>query len=548
MIDPASEISSHDALSLDTREPDGPAVLGTGKGISGTPQRPLERTAAIASDALFVFLIAIDVIRTFRHAMWRDEMYVFMVGTGSSSLWQLFHNLKFGAHPGLWYALVWLVTRVTADPIWMQVLHIVLAIGVWVLVYRYSPFSKIEKFLLLLSYFLFWEYFVISRSYVLLALIGFAFVLLRERQPRPEWSLWFLLGLLANVHAYGAIWSMALAIMLVIEAPRRNSTLMMGAGLYLVLLAFAIATMAPPADFGPWPHGGVRFDLYRLKADLKVPFGAFVPLRPDVIRETFAYLAHPGSGAIPQFWHANPTDDFVTLLKLDANHPMRIAAVFAAPIALCWLIVRNPLRVLEFALVYMGILLFQNLWDFSGGARHHGIVILAFIAAVWTTRSRRPPDIASRSIFGAVLAINALAGLTTFASELGPWSEGKAAANWISKNNLENAFLIGSRDEQVSTVAGYLGRRIYYLECECLGTFIVWNDKRQLQLSSAQFGERLTEAFTLAGQRDAILIANRHVPSEEFAADAPNISATLLQSFTNAPFRENYWIYRLSKK
>jgi hypothetical protein len=548
MIDPASGISSHDALAPDARTADSPAVLGSEKGAPATPQRPRRRMVAAAGDVTFVLLLSFEIIRSLRHAMWHDETQVFMIAAGSSSLWQLFHNLRLEAHPALWYVLVWLITRVTADPIWMQVLHTVLAVGVWVVVYRYSPFSTADKFLLLLSYFLFWEYFVISRSYVLIALIGFAFVLLRERRPRPELALWLLAGLLANVHVYGAIWSMVLAAMLVIEAPQRNSKMMMGAALYLVLLSFAVATIAPPADFGPWPSGGVRFDLYRLKADLNVPFGAFVPLRPDLIRETFAYLAHPGSAAIPRFWNANPTDYFVALLKLDAHHPMRIAAVFAAPIVVCWLIVRAPLRMLEFAFVYFGILLFQNLWDFSGSVRHHGVVFLAFIATVWTSLLRRQPDMVSRSLFAVVLAINAFAGLSTLASELRPWSEGKDAANWIRKNNLENAFLIGWRDGPVSTVAAYLDRPIYYLECQCTGTFIVSNNRRQVLRSPQQFRERLTTAFALAGQRDAILIANRPVSSEQLDTGAPGISATLLQSLTAAPFQENYWIYRLAKK
>jgi hypothetical protein len=97
-------------------------------------------------------------------------------------------------------------------------------------------------------------------------------------------------------------------------------------------------------------------------------------------------------------------------------------------------------------------------------------------------------------------------------------------------------------------VAAYLDRPIYYLECQCTGTFIVSNNRRQVLRSPHQFRERLTTAFALAGQRDAILIANRPVSSEQLDTGAPGISATLLQSLTAAPFQENYWIYRLAKK
>ena len=189
--------------------------------------------------------------------MWRDELQSFMLALYSSSPWDLFQQLKHEAHPGLWYALLWMVTRVTSDPVWMQVLHIGLAIGVWVIIYRWSPFTKIEKFLLLLSYFLFWEYFIISRSYVLIALTAFAFLALRDRQPRPDFLLWLLLGLLANTHIFGAIWSVALAVGLSIEAVRRRSVPIAGPVVYVLLLVLAIATVVKP-EIKPMTEFGLR--------------------------------------------------------------------------------------------------------------------------------------------------------------------------------------------------------------------------------------------------------------------------------------------------
>ena len=69
--------------------------------------------------------------------------------------------------------------------------------------------------------------------------------------------------------------------------------------------------------------------------------------------------------------------------------------MFALPIAACWLITRDLLRVLEFTLVYLGILLFANIWNYPGYARHHGVVFLALIAAGWTARLRGSRAISS---------------------------------------------------------------------------------------------------------------------------------------------------------
>jgi len=52
------------------------------------------RIPAIITDALFVFLIIVNVIRTLRHAMWRDELQVFMLAIYSSSPWSLLSKLR----------------------------------------------------------------------------------------------------------------------------------------------------------------------------------------------------------------------------------------------------------------------------------------------------------------------------------------------------------------------------------------------------------------------------------------------------------------------
>ena len=172
-------------------------------------------------------------------------------------------------HPALLYILEWLVTRVTSDPTAIQIMQLGLALGVWIIVYVYSPFSRLEKILLLLSYFLFWEYFVMSRNYVLIALIAFAFIALRERRPRPEFALWLCSACSANAHTYSAIWSMVLAAGLVMEAVCRSGSPYVpiaGAVVYLLLLAFAIVMMQPP----PWyslSSPVVHFSIPRLFAD-----------------------------------------------------------------------------------------------------------------------------------------------------------------------------------------------------------------------------------------------------------------------------------------
>ena len=506
--------------------------------------------AAAITHGLFAFLIVVEIIRSWRHAMFRDEFETYWIAVSSSSFADVLSNMKYTAHPPLLYILEWLVTRVTSDPVAIQVMQFGLAISVWLLIYTQSPFSRTEKILLLLSYFLFWEYFIISRSYVLIALIGFAYIALRERQPRPELSLWLLLGLLANTHMYSTIWSMVLAVMLAIEVVRRPSApryvSVAGAAAYLLLLAFAIVMMQPPPSSYSLTSPMVHFSIERLNDDLYTPIDAFVPFSPGAVLQAIAFIAHRGLGVVPDFWGASATPQLVALTHADTDHPVRLLLVYAAPIAACWLVTRNWLLVLEFSLVYLGIVLFENIWHFPGRATHHGVVFLAFVAAVWSARARRPSAVWSPWLFGGILVVNAFGGMLSLASELQPFSESYETATWIKQNNLADAFLIGSHDSQVSTVVGYLRRPIYYLECECYRPFGIWDDTRHGKLTDEEFASRLAKAVTLAGQRDPILIRSRPVTAEDLSSVSPRIFATFLKSFTNASTDENFWIYRMS--
>lgn len=205
-------------------------------------------------------------------------------------------------------------------------------------------------------------------------------------------------------------------------------------------------------------------------------------------------MAHAGAAPVPHFWNPNPFQDFIAATQADVQHPVRLTLALLAPLALCWMIVRAPFPAFGFAIFYVGVLLFSNIWNFPGYSRHHGIVFLTFVASVWAARAERPSTRSSIFAFRALLLISAIGGVLTLNSELIPFSQGRNAAEWLRMNGQSNAFLIGSRDAQVSTVAGYLRRHMYFLECECPGTYVVYNSQKQWLLSPLPSGTRTTAA------------------------------------------------------
>src|SRR5262249_53048188 len=406
------------------------------------------------------------------------------------------------------------------------ILHIVISIAVWTLIFRWSPFETVEKCLLPLSYFLFWEYFVISRNYALLALIGFAFVALQQHRPQQNVIPWLLLGLLANTHVLGAIWSIALGSTFVIKRGRLTPRFVTGSAIYLGLLAFSVKTAAPAPDFGPWATD-VRFDAARFGSTLLFPVGAFAPINPAWLADAVSFVAHAGA-APAALLESQSIPGLHCASQADVQHPVRLTLALIAPLALCWMVIRAPLPAFGFAIFYVGVLLFSNIWNFPGYSRHHGIVFLAFVASVWAARAERPSTRSSIFAFRALLLISAIGGVLTLNSELIPFSQGRNAAEWLRMTGRSDAFLIGSRDAQVSTVAGYLGRHMYFLECECPGTYVVYNSQKQWMLSPPERARRLLRAMDSPERSDAIVILN--------------------VEFVGAETDESYWIYQVKKK
>jgi hypothetical protein len=488
-----------------------------------------------AAFSVFLLLAAINVIRTLRHAMWHDELQAFMLAAGSPTLVDLFHNLKYEGHPGLWHALLWIVTRFTTDPSAMQVLHLAIALAIWILIFRLSPFTIGEKFLLVLSYFLFWEYFVVSRSYALMALLGFGFVALRASWPRRLFLPWLLLGLLANTVVLGTIWSIAMAAFFVLRAPRRATLFLLGGVVYAALLVIAILTMSPAPDMTGYQwHGTGTLAAF--------PLHSFIPLVPPWPSETILWLGEPHLAKVSDF---DPSEVIIRLLRIDADHPARLILVLIFPIAFCWFVVRDLVRTAEFTAAYIGVLLFAQLWHFTGDIRHHGIVFIMLVGIVWATRAAIATADQSTWRWMPMLLVAAAGGLATLSSELHPYSQGRNVAAWLERNRMNDAPIIGSVDYTISTIAGYLRRPVYYLECRCLGTFIVWNARRQT-LDVHEIAPRITRALETSGWTDSVLILNRQLARQEMAA-APDLAFDLMERFSGAVARpeENYVVYHV---
>jgi hypothetical protein len=516
-------------------------AAGTGKGTGVASLR------ALLPDILLGLLVIYNTIRLFRHAMWRDELRAFMVAAASHTPLELFARVQYENHPALWYLLLWVVTRFTTDPFFVQVTQLLCALGLWVLIWRVAPFRPYEKLLLLLSYFLFWEYFIVSRPYALMTLLGFGFIALRVNRPEQSFWPWLLLALLTNITLFGAIWSIGLAAFFLFQERERWRPMLPGLAIFSLALALSIATMVPPADYALVPSEP-RLDFSAFPTPLRYVVSAFFPFHWPFTPDSLSVFGSVGRELAETHFGSNPVSRLVWLIRQSPNATPITLAVLALPLLACWLITRDWKLTAQYALIYLGVLLFAQIWHFLGAPRHHGILFTAFVGTVWMWRSAVPPARPVSPVWIGLLLVSALGGLTTLTADLRPFSQGRNTAAWLERHHLDDAFLISSRDYAGSTIAGYLQRPLYYLECECFGTYVIWNTRREHALDLEEVVNRTAAVMKAEGKDEAYLLFSRPEKLQQQAVD-PHLEFRRLKSFPSAiKVDEVFTIYQVRAK
>jgi len=191
------------------------------------------------------------------HEMWGDELQAWLIAKDSLSVFDLFKNLRYESHPGLWHVCLYLITRFTRNPVAMQLFHLFLATVVIYIFARFSPFTRLQKVLFSFGYFPFYEYCVISRNYGIGLLLIFSFCTLFETRNKSFLLLGVILFLLANTNIYGLCIAIALGLTLLFECILDRTRLQLSASKWDLTISIIIAIFGivisvvqiiPPSD------------------------------------------------------------------------------------------------------------------------------------------------------------------------------------------------------------------------------------------------------------------------------------------------------------
>jgi hypothetical protein len=444
--------------------------------------------------------IALYLVQLAHHQLWQDEINAWGIVVASPNLKRLFYLIHYEAHPAIWYLLLWTVSRVTAAPVAMKVLEAAIGTAIYLFLALKSPFNRAEKVLLFLSYFISFEYTVLSRMYGVLLLLTLVYARCRATRPRASLVLALILAAIANTDMMGILLCAALISEYVYFSLRgmgpksgvEKRNLFLGAGLFLAALAVSVMTLRPARDITTMNTVGIfRFALSREHLWHAVLSYVVLPWFPIA-------AGFPG-----HFWNPYPGTDRYLYSALLIPVLFGYYMLFRRD--------RNLLLLVGFACI-AGIA-FSHLVYF-GQMRHFGIAFIAFLVALWIQKQTRP----ARSVASyAFLVISAVGGVMACIGQWNhPFSQAGNEARWIRQNHLQNLPLMGAYDWSVVSVAELLQRPIYFLDCNCKDTFLLLSTRRD-GFEWNQLPARLQHAFVKIGRPEAILLTTLPLTSAELA-------------------------------
>ncbi len=499
----------------------------------------------------FYFLLAflyflLGLIGILNHAMWRDELNPWLIARDSESLVELFQNIKYEGHPGLWYICLYVLNQFTHNPVAMQITHLMIATGAIYIFLKFSPFTRLHKLLFSFGYLPFYEYLLISRNYAIGILLIFVFCALYPTRKKSYFWLSLLLFLLANTNAYCLFIAAALGTGLILEytlqeklvesitVSRKN--LICSLAVFYLGIFTSLAQLIPPTDStlqGGLSKWTLHFDLYHLgKAIIRV-------------WNSYIVILIPGKSSLELI--------LFTILSLGF-------LFFTSS-----LLIRKPVACFIYLFGTLEIILFTYV-KFLGSARHYGHLYILLIISLWIA-SYSPKSNLLLHFFGAwfnsyhqrikswlkwvkkykfafitvILVAQLLAGIVAFSRDLlVPYSASRATARYIQREQMEKMFIVGSRDATISPLSGYLNKKIYYPESKGLGSFVLFNSQRR-EVDQAVVLEQVSSLIQ-QNHSNILLILNN-----ELQASKADLKVSPLAKFTKGfIFNEKYYLYRIN--
>jgi hypothetical protein len=519
------------------------------------------KNPALIENSIIIAFLFFGFVGVLHHEIWRDEFQAWLLARDSASLIELFQNMRYEGHPGLWHLCLYGLSRITHNPLIMQIFHLFVSSIVVGLIVKFSPFSALHKFLLSFGYYIFYEYTIISRNYNLGVLFIFLFCIFYSRDKVKPILLATLLALMANANVFAFILSIALSLTLIdyIYSQIKANTISQNQRKIFISLFIL---------FSGW-----GLSVLQIIRPLFTQLTVIRPLEPaaEQLQSGWNLLQEIqlSAKAITNIWRSyvpiplNLDNNFwnSNILIKNTNFPsfgsISLGAVFAAfaSILLLFLVIYSLYQYRLLLTIYLfgtGSIIIFNYLIFSGVMRHRGHLFILLIVCLWLlkkellSKQRIAPkqnniDKFRNQFLTVILSVHLLAGIHAYSVDLFyPFSVGRETAQYIKKNNLDNLTIISQRYRQAAVLSGYLDKQVYIPGTGEFSSF--W--KTEIKMKDIS----IVEEVIRNNPDDTLLVLTYPLESEPvFPAD---IQVTELKRFekpTIEEFENSFYIYRVGE-
>jgi hypothetical protein len=368
-------------------------------------------------------------------------------------------------------------------------LELVIVVATFALVLFRSPFPYLYRVGLVGSYFLFFEYGAISRSYSLAALLLVAILCSLER-PQPRWVLVTALSCaLAFTVLSGAVVALALAAGVVLQRPSELGRRVY-AGATVVAAGVSALTCVPPSDFREFAQG----------LGNSSQFGSGVSVRFLSALGGFWRAAVPLPDATGA-WNSNLFDGVTAAALVQALAGIVVFAVV--------------LRALR------GSALAQRIWCIGAGGfalfslvvilperyRYAGTAFLLLLTCAWLAWRSVVPRRPLAVVFGAVLLVQVLATAIVLPAGIGPrFSPDRHFADVIERE-APGASIVSGADFDALTASGFLDRPVFSVARNEWTRYFVHDARQARGEARLEQANVLCTATTLARRSERPVVA-----------------------------------------
>ncbi len=472
---------------------------------------------------LTCLFLAVGAFTASHHEMWRDEIQAWLLARDSTSVFNLFANLKYEGHPGLWHLCLMPLSRITHSPVIMQMFHLLITGATVYLFVRYAPFNWFQKLLFCFGYFVLYEYAIVARNYALgMLLITVFCVLFRERYKRFIW-VGCVLFLLAHTSVHALIVTIAIAGALCCEyvfgsrfsqplnrdigAIEDKRPIWIGFALIGIGITTAVLQLSPPPDTGFAVAWHFNYDPKRVNNIVKLISRAYLPIPKTTLH----------------FWGSNLLTTYPLFQAIQI--PLFYFFLFFSVL----LFFKRPTALLIYLTGTFGLLTFFYI-KYQGSIRHHGFLFLTFLMCCWIYRDSpsinfgkteqddtgsvvsRVLNVAGTVVLTLLLICHAIGGIiATKMEHRHIFSYGKLTAEYIKSQGMQDHLIVADKDSATSTVVGYLPKRqVYYPSGSRLGSFVRW-DKARTHNVTNQLVIEAARKLSREHSQPVLIILNRAI-------------------------------------